>query len=61
VNEIDIKVRLELHASEDAISGVISSQGEAPVAFSGWIGLVAAIDDLVENEKRDAKSVTPTS
>jgi hypothetical protein len=61
VNEIDIKVQLELHASGDALTGAITSGGGPPVQFSGWIGLVAAIDDLVENEKRVADSVTPTS
>jgi hypothetical protein len=66
VNEISITIQLDIHASGDALTGRATAQnaatgGREPVEFNSWIGLVAAIDSLVESAKQSGSSVTPTS
>lgn len=53
MNEINLDIRLELRTDGEAIEGRVSAAGETQ-EFSGWIGLVAAIDALVENARQDA-------
>jgi hypothetical protein len=40
-------IRLELRLEGDSPNGRASAAGEEPRAFSGWIGLVSALDLLL--------------
>jgi hypothetical protein len=43
----DITVTLELRCTGDALAGRARDEHGAERRFSGWLGLVAAIDELV--------------
>ena len=43
----DITVTLELRSTGDSLSGCARDEHGAERRFSGWLGLVAAIDELV--------------
>lgn len=43
----DITVTLELRSSGDALTGCARDEHGVERRFSGWLGLVAAIDELV--------------
>ena len=43
----DINVTLELRSTGDSLTGCARDEHGAERRFSGWLGLVAAIDELV--------------
>lgn len=49
VTDTHIVIGLELHQADDALSGRITAPGGRIVPFSGWLGLVAALDALVNH------------
>ncbi len=48
VDGTTITATLELHATVDGLSGCLRDGTGATKEFTGWLGLVAAIDALVE-------------
>jgi hypothetical protein len=57
MNEINLDIRLELRTDGEAIEGSVSAAGERH-EFSGWIGLVAVVDALVETARQEAAPPT---
>lgn len=51
MNEIDLTIQLELSTDADAISGRLTADNGESQEFSGWLGLVAALDALVESAR----------
>lgn len=56
MNEIDLTIQLELRTDADAISGRLTADNGQVQEFSGWLGLVAALDALVESAREDVPS-----
>jgi hypothetical protein len=51
-------IHLELRFDGTAPTGHVTLAGGDPRAFSGWVGLVCAVEDLVRPEPQAAKSAT---
>ena len=41
-----LRVELHLRYRPNGLSGTVGCQGDPPLAFAGWIGLLAALDQL---------------
>lgn len=54
MNEIDFTIQLELRTDEDAIAGRLTADNGESREFSGWLGLIAALDALVESARGSA-------
>jgi hypothetical protein len=47
-----VVIRLELHLADGSLTGRASDGAGAAKEFTGWMGLVAAIDALVRRRSR---------
>ena len=50
----EILARFARRASADAPSGTIQLQGHDPVAFAGWLDLMARVEEML-GEERDGR------
>jgi hypothetical protein len=55
VTDTHIVIGLELHQADDTLSGRITAADGRIVPFSGWLGLVAALDALVNRAAADGR------
>ena len=53
MSRVTLNLKLELELDDEAISGEVSSNGDAPHRFSGYAGLIAALES-VRAEQADA-------
>ncbi len=51
--EPTVHLHLDVALSRGTLTGQIGVEGGAPQPFTGWIGLNAAIDDLLAAESRE--------
>jgi hypothetical protein len=42
-----VHLTVDIHIDDDEISGHASNGGAPPRPFHGWLGLIAALDDLL--------------
>ncbi len=47
VSTSTVRIAIEAHVGEDEISWQIRSDGGPPGSFSGWLGLISALDRLL--------------
>jgi hypothetical protein len=50
-----VTIRLELDVAGDEVCGRALSPTHDPKQFAGWLGLLAALDDLLADPPRDAE------
>ena len=48
MDDVNLTVTLELRIDGDTLSGQAIREGFDPVEFDGWLGLVGALDALVQ-------------
>ena len=48
-----VHLRLDVALSRGTLTGQVGVEGGAPRPFTGWIGLTAAIDDLLVGASRE--------
>ncbi|MFN8132873.1 MAG: hypothetical protein U0R70_15115 [Solirubrobacteraceae bacterium] len=59
MNRRHIQIRLDLELSGDGLTG-LATDGNATRRFSGWLGLIAALDAMVRDEAAAAPApITP--
>lgn len=51
---IEILARFEPSAAADAPRGALFTQGGGPLAFAGWLDLMAIVEQVLEDERRAA-------
>lgn len=58
MQSIEVTIQLQLTADGDAVSGTVNEdRADAPRReFSGWMGLVSAIDSVVDEAREAAES-----
>ena len=61
VKDTTVKVTLELHYADDALSGVAAGPDASRHQFSGWIGLVGVIDQLLADGAGAAVAANSTN
>lgn len=63
MQSIEVTIQLQLTADGDAVSGTVNEdRADAPRRdFSGWMGLVSAIDGVVEAAREAAESPHPAA
>jgi hypothetical protein len=47
MDHVTVDVQLQLSVEDEEFSGRLSADGRQPRPFSGWIGLVSALDGLI--------------
>ena len=52
--EPTVHLRLDVALSRGTLTGQVAVEGAEPQPFTGWIGLNAAIDNLLVDEARKA-------
>jgi hypothetical protein len=61
MNKATVVIGLELDAEEDALAGRLTQPDGGVTEFSGWVGLICAIDRLVESRlERHPDHTAPT-
>jgi hypothetical protein len=55
-----VVIGLELHADERALTGRLTQPDGEVTEFRGWVGLIAALDGLVESRLERQDFVAPT-
>ena len=58
MNPKTVKVSLELQVVDDSLSGSASNGTGAQRPFSGWLGLIRTIDQLVDEHQEPSGTVT---
>jgi hypothetical protein len=56
---ITTAISLELSLDGDSLSGVASVENGEPRQFSGWLGLVSAVEALIATEPKGADNDRP--
>ena len=50
---VHLHLHLDVALSRGTVTGQVGAEGGAPRPFTGWIGLTAAIDDLLVGASRE--------
>lgn len=53
-------ISLEMHLAGDCLTGTATSAAGAERPFCGWLGLIAAIDELLGDSDSARQQTTPT-
>lgn len=53
-----VTIAIELRLDGDAPAGTVRPEGGAEKGFTGWIGLVAALDEIVDDLPSAATSIS---
>jgi hypothetical protein len=53
MNEIKLTIQLEVQTTGDSIVGTVSAPAQPAAQFSGWIGLISALDSLVDRSREE--------
>jgi hypothetical protein len=53
-------ISLEMHLAGDCLTGTATSSTGVERPFCGWLGLIAAIDELLGTSITTSSHVTPT-
>jgi hypothetical protein len=61
MNGMSIAIALELQVNGDSLSGRLTGEGGITREFTGWLGLIAAIDALVFNPSGEPTASRPSS
>jgi hypothetical protein len=59
MDHVTVHVQLQLSVEDDEFSGRVCAEGGQPRPFSGWIGLVSALDGLIAETTAHAPSPQP--
>lgn len=53
MSNVDLTIQLEVSADGDSVTGhATAGDGTGdPIAFSGWLGLISALDSLIEQQR----------
>ena len=61
VSTSTVHIAIEAHVGEDEIGGQIRSDAGPPASFSGWLGLISALDRLLSDGTRPTLPRTSAS
>lgn len=60
MSSVDLTIQLELSADGDSVTGHATAGDDTidPIAFSGWLGLISALDSLIEQQRHSVPEKT---
>lgn len=59
MQNVDLTIQLEVNADGDSVTGhATAGDTTDPIAFSGWLGLISALDSLIEQQRHNVPEKT---
>ena len=59
VSDQMLHIAIDVSCADDELRGYVRDGVQAPKAFSGWLGLIGALDTMMGSARQDSPRPTP--